>query len=92
MVHGWRGLTLTLMYQGPDCTLTLAGSLDADSVIALESQFDQFESSRFERVVFDVSRLYRLDRAGARSLARLGELLSAQGAEISLAGGVARYA
>jgi ABC-type transporter Mla MlaB component len=76
---------LTLSYQDPECTLSLAGSLDADSIIALESQFDQLSSGRFERVVLDVSRLPRLDQAGTRCLARLGDLLLSQGAEVSLA-------
>ena len=49
MADGRQRLTLTLSYQGAECTLTLAGSLDVDSVIALESQLTNWHRARSNR-------------------------------------------
>ena len=82
----WQRLALTVVFRGPECTLILVGSLDADSAIALESQFDQLVMSRLEGVVLDVNGLHRVDQAGTESLARLDELLRRQGVDVSLSG------
>lgn len=81
-----RRLALTVVFRGPECTLTLTGSLDADSAIALESQFDQLATSRLERVVLDVNGLHSVDQVGTESLARLDELLRRQGVDVRLSG------
>ncbi len=83
---GQQRLALTVVFQGSECTLILAGSLDADSAIALESQFDQLATSRLERVVLDLNGLHSVDQAGTESLARLDELLRRQGVDVSLRG------
>ena len=76
---GRQRLTVTLQFCGSDCTLILTGSLDADSVIALESQFEQLLIGRLDRVVLDVRGVSSLDQVGSASLGRLGELLAAGG-------------
>ena len=65
---------LTVDDQGATRTLTLSGSLDADSVIAFESQLDQLIFGEFDQVVLDVGRLDHLDEAGLRGLRKLGEI------------------
>ena len=75
---------LTVDDQGASCTLTLSGSLDADSVIAFESQLDQLIFGEFDQVVLDVGRLDHLDEAGLRGLRRMGEIAAFNGTSIVL--------
>jgi ABC-type transporter Mla MlaB component len=75
---------LTVDDQGATCTLTLSGSLDADSVIAFDSQLDQLIFGEFDQVVLDVGRLDHLDEAGLRGLRRLGEIAAFNGTSILL--------
>lgn len=73
-----------MSFKGSECTLILDGSLSADSVIALESQFDQLVNSEVDHVVLDVDALQVLDNAGVDALARLGELMDGRHATVSL--------
>ncbi|MGA3146973.1 MAG: STAS domain-containing protein [Acidimicrobiales bacterium] len=64
--------------------LILDGSLSVDSVIALESQFDQLVSSEVDHVVLDIDALHVLDNAGIDTLARLVQLMDGQHAVVSI--------
>jgi anti-anti-sigma regulatory factor len=83
---GRERLVVTMTPLGRDCLLTLSGSLDGDSAIALESQFDQLAGGEFDQVLLDVNGLRRLDDAGASVLGRLGQLLSDRGTTVQLGG------
>jgi anti-anti-sigma regulatory factor len=75
---------LTVDDQGATCTLTLSGSLDADSLIAFDSQLDQLIFGQFDQVVLDVGRLDHLDEAGLGGLRKLGEIAAFNGTSIVL--------
>ncbi len=77
-------LTVTLSFDGPECMLVLAGDLSSDSVIALESQFDQLVSGGVDRVVLDVDGLQAVDNAGIGALARLEEVMGERHMAVSL--------
>jgi len=83
----WDRFALTFSFEGSACTVALRGSLDADSVIALESQFDQMLSGQFERIILDVGGLRDLDEAGSRTLGRLGALVARGGVGLFLRDG-----
>jgi ABC-type transporter Mla MlaB component len=73
-----------MSFNGSECMLVLDGSLSVDSVVALESQFDQLVSSEVDHVVLDIDALQALDGAGVDALARLGELMDGRHAVVSL--------
>ncbi len=77
-------LTITCFSIGHTWVLVLRGSLDAGSVIALSSQFDQLATGEFDDVIVDVSGLTALDGAGASALSALGERVGVVGAELRL--------
>jgi anti-anti-sigma regulatory factor len=62
----------------------LRGSLDAGSVIALRSQFDQLTPGEFDQVIIDVSDVTVIDHFGAAALGVLGEQVAGVGAELRL--------
>ncbi len=64
--------------------LVLRGALDAESVIALHSQFEQLTTGEFDHVVVDIDGLTSIDQAGASALSDLGEHVSVIGAELRL--------
>ena len=64
-------LRLTLTWSAGCCVLNLAGSLDEDSSIALETEFDQMVRAGFDEVVLDVTSVSHLDESGAVALAEL---------------------
>ncbi len=64
-------LSLTLTWADGRCVLALAGALDADSVIALETEFDQLVRAGFDEVVLDTGGLAAVDESGAVTLAEL---------------------
>lgn len=64
-------LCLTLTWADRRCVLALAGALDADSVIALETEFDQLVRAGFDEVVLDTGGLAAVDESGAVTLAEL---------------------
>ncbi len=80
-------LALTLSFEGPACTVALRGSLDIDSSIALESQFDQLTYLQLDKVIVDIDGLRHLDEAGARTLQRLGALVAGAGLDLFLKDG-----
>jgi anti-anti-sigma regulatory factor len=75
-------LTITCSSVGSTWVLGLRGSLDAGSVIALRSQFDQLTPGEFDHVVVDVGGLTALDNAGVSALSALGERVALVGAEL----------
>jgi len=77
-------LTITCSSVGPSWVLVLRGSLDAGSVIALRSQFDQLASGEFDHVIVDVSDVTVIDHFGAAALGVLGERAAVIGAELRL--------
>ncbi len=68
------------------CTLALRGDLDVDSVIALQTQFDQLASEHFKEIVLDTSGLLRPDATGKATLGRLRERALATGAALRSVG------
>jgi ABC-type transporter Mla MlaB component len=77
-------LTITCSSIGSDWVLVLRGSLDAGSVVALRSQFDQLASGEFDQVIVDVSDVVVIDHFGAAALGVLGERVAVLGAELRL--------
>jgi anti-anti-sigma regulatory factor len=77
-------LTITCSSVGADWVLVLRGSLDAGSVVALRSQFDQLASGEFDQVIVDVSDVVVIDHFGAAALGVLGERVAVIGAELRL--------
>jgi ABC-type transporter Mla MlaB component len=77
-------LTITCTTVGPCLVLVLRGSLDAESVIALHSQFEQLATGEFDHIVVDTAGLTSIDPAGASALSDLGEHVSVVGAELRL--------
>jgi anti-anti-sigma regulatory factor len=77
-------LTITCSSDGANWVLVLRGSLDAGSVVALRSQFDQLASGEFDQVVVDVSDVVVIDHFGAAALGILGERAAVVGAELRL--------
>ena len=71
---------------GPVCTLSLRGWLDVESVIALETQFDQLDSQRFDTIVVDVRGLCGLDGAGSAALDYIGDQARRRGSEVRVVG------
>jgi anti-anti-sigma regulatory factor len=72
----------------PICTLSLVGSLDADSSIALDTQYDQIGCGSFAEVVLDIEGLTNLDSNGAASLYRLERYVWALGGTARFRGSV----
>jgi len=68
------------------CTLTMRGRLDADSVIALDTQLEQLASERFEEIVVDVRELHCLDASGRAGLERLATQAEQRGALLRVVG------
>ena len=58
--------------------------MDAESVIALHSQFEQLTTGEFDHVVVDIHGLTSIDHVGASALSDLGEHVSVIGAELRL--------
>jgi len=77
-------LTITCSSVGANWVLVLRGSLDAGSVVALRSQFDQLASGEFDQVIVDVSDVVVIDHFGAAALGVLGERVAVIGAELRL--------
>jgi len=75
-------LTITASSVGPGWELVFRGSLDAGSVVALHSQFDQLVSGEFDHVIVDVSQLAVIDDVGAAALGALEERVAVAGAEL----------
>jgi anti-anti-sigma regulatory factor len=71
---------------GPVCTLSLKGWLDTDSVVALETQFEQLASQQFETIVVDVRELRGLDKVGTAALMYIRDQAEERGAELSIIG------
>ena len=71
---------------GPVCTLSLRGWLDAESVVALETQFDQLDSQRFGTIVVDVRGLCGLDDAGSAALDYIRDQARRRGSEVRVVG------
>jgi anti-anti-sigma factor len=71
---------------GPVCTLTMRGRLDADSVIALDTQLEQLASERFEEIVVDIRELHGLDASGRAGLERLAVQAEQRGAVLRVVG------
>ena len=65
-------LAITCTASGPVCTLAFLGWLDADSVVALETQFDQLAGGEFEEIVVDTRGLRGLDAEGVAALSTSG--------------------
>jgi ABC-type transporter Mla MlaB component len=55
----------------PGCVLSVAGTLDRDSAVALDAEFEQLERSGCDDVVIDVSGLVQIDESGGVALAEL---------------------
>ena len=72
-------LHVTLRCGDLTCRLSLAGTLDRDSAVALGTQFEQLDRSGFDVVVFDLSELTSIDEWGEVALAELWARLRASG-------------
>jgi len=70
---------LTLRSQGRHCELIAAGTLDASSSVAVDSQHDQLVSAGFDDVLLDLTGLRRIDESGAVALAQLWARLRSSG-------------
>jgi anti-anti-sigma factor len=71
---------------GPVCTLTMRGRLDADSVIALDTQLEQLASDRFEEIVVDIRELHGIDASGRAGLDRLAAQAEQRGTRLRVVG------
>jgi anti-anti-sigma regulatory factor len=79
-------LSVAFTFDGPRCELSLVGRLDAYSLVALQTQVDQFWLEPFEEVVVRVGGLRQLDDLGVTELARLRELVEGRGGRFRLVG------
>jgi anti-anti-sigma regulatory factor len=70
---------LTLDPRGRHCAVIAAGTLDASSSVAVDSQHDQLVRSGFDDVVLDLTGLRRIDESGAVALAQLWARLRRSG-------------
>ena len=70
---------LTLRSRGRHCDLVAAGTLDASSSVAVDSQHDQLVSAGFDDVLLDLTGLRRIDESGAVALAQLWARLRRSG-------------
>jgi ABC-type transporter Mla MlaB component len=64
-------LSVTLTPDGNRCIVEMAGTLDASSTAAVDTQYDQLLGAGFDEVVLDVSGVQRVDESGAAALAQL---------------------
>jgi len=71
---------------GPVYRLTMRGRLDADSVIALDTQLEQLASEQFEEIVVDIRELHELDASGRAGLERLTTQAEQRGAVLHIVG------
>ena len=81
-------LSVTCDWSWPSCTLSLAGSLDIDSISAFDCQFDQIGCEPFTEVVVDVHQLHSIDEAGVASLRRLGNFVVERRGTMRIRGGI----
>lgn len=81
-------LSVTCDWSWPSCTLSLAGSLDIDSLSAFDSQFDQIGCEPFTEVVVDVHQLHSIDEAGVASLRRLSNFVLERRGTMRIRGGI----
>jgi ABC-type transporter Mla MlaB component len=70
----------------PTYRVSLIGSLDSETLIAFEIQFDQSTCDQFELVILDVSGLTGLDQAGADALARFRQHVERGGGTVHTEG------
>ncbi len=81
--HAYGGdparLRVTLTWTGGRCVVSLAGDLDADSSVALATEYDQLVRSGFDEVVLDVAMLRSIDGMGGLALAELWNRLRNDG-------------
>lgn len=70
-VAGPARLSVTLSPEGDRCIVEMAGTLDASSTAAVDTQYDQLLGAGFDEVVLDVSGVQRVDESGAAALAQL---------------------
>jgi anti-anti-sigma regulatory factor len=80
-------LSITCDWSWPTCTLSLAGSLDIDSLSAFDCQFDQIGCEPFTEVVVDVHQLRCIDDAGLASLRRLSHFVVEHRGTMRILGG-----
>lgn len=77
---GPPGLSVAFTFEGQCCQLSLAGRLDAYSLVALHAQTDQFSLEPFDEIVVRVDALTEIDRAGLTALTELQALAESRGA------------
>jgi anti-anti-sigma factor len=64
-------LRLTLTSTADRCVLSMAGTLDVTSVVAVETEHEQLLRAGFDEVILDVTDLALIDESGAVALAQL---------------------
>jgi anti-anti-sigma regulatory factor len=64
-------LRLTLTATDDRCLLSMAGTLDVTSAVAVETEHEQLVRAGFDEVILDVTDLARVDESGAVALAQL---------------------
>lgn len=64
-------LRLTLTTADDRCVLSMAGTLDATSAVAVETEHEQLVRAGFDEVILDVTDLAHVDESGAVALAQL---------------------
>jgi len=80
--------SVTCDWSWPSCTLSLAGSLDIDSISAFDCQFDQIRCEPFTELAIDVHQLHSIDDVGVASLRRLIRFVSERRGTMRIRGGI----
>lgn len=83
---GPPGLSVAFTSDGPRCELSLAGRLDAYSLVALRAQVDQISLEPFDEIDVHVDDLTEVDKAGLAVLTQLRALAEARGARFRIDG------
>ncbi len=77
---------MAFTFEGSRCELSLAGRLDAYSLVALRAQADQLALEPFDEIVVHVDELTELDRTGLAALTELQTLTEERGARFRIDG------
>jgi anti-anti-sigma regulatory factor len=79
-------LSVALTFDWPSCELWLTGRLDSFSLVALQTQIDQFSAEPFEEMVVHLDELEELDESGLAALSGMRALVEERGARFRIDG------
>jgi anti-anti-sigma factor len=85
-LSGLPRLSVALTFDGSSCELWLTGRLDTFSVVALQTQIDQFRAEPFDEVVVHLDELEDLDETGLAVLWDMLALVEERGGRFRLVG------